>query len=310
MCLPVIVFEPLHRARPRGAADRGARLHRDDDVRATATRSRISAATGRGSTWTSISTPARRPSRWTRMSPDAGGSTSIARLYRPAAAARGLLAPGHRRPRARAAWPGRQRQQGHLSVRPARETGRPSSRKGWAARSAATCTCRTPSRSTATSSPCSTRSPTSSSKRTSRLEPHRSGPARSAVGPHPASGRHRRRRADARHARPHLQPDVEVLRGAAPAEGQRRRLPRRRLRPPAHAAGGPAEPLDRAAREPRRLPDAAHRQEVPGAVRRADRLRDQPRSALAGRRSVPPAHSIQDRHRRPCRSSSSRASSS
>ena len=49
---------------------------------------------------------------------------------------------------------------------------------------------------------------------------------------------------------------------------------RQRMRP-----RGPAEPLDRPAREPRRLPDAAHRQEIPGAVRRPDRLRDQPRSA-------------------------------
>ena len=48
---------------------------------------------------------------------------------------------------------------------------------------------------------------------------------------------------------------------------------RQRMRP-----AGPAEPLDRAARKPHRLPDAAHRQEVPGAVRRADRLRDEPRS--------------------------------
>ena len=46
----------------------------------------------------------------------------------------------------------------------------------------------------------------------------------------------------------------------------------RQRMPPA----GSAEPLDRAAREPRRLPHAAHRQEVPGAVRRADRVRDEP----------------------------------
>ncbi len=56
-----------------------------------------------------------------------------------------------------------------------------------------------------------------------------------------------------------LQPDREVLRGAAPAEGQRRRLRRRRLRPPAHPSARPAEPLDRAARVARGLPDAAHR---------------------------------------------------
>ena len=48
---------------------------------------------------------------------------------------------------------------------------------------------------------------------------------------------------------------------------------RQRIRPQR-----PAQSLDRAAREPRRLPDAAHRQEIPDAVRRADRLRHQPRS--------------------------------
>ena len=46
----------------------------------------------------------------------------------------------------------------------------------------------------------------------------------------------RRRRADARHARPDVQPDRQVLRGADPDEGQRRRVPGRRLRPPAHPA--------------------------------------------------------------------------
>ena len=53
----------------------------------------------------------------------------------------------------------------------------------------------------------------------------------------------------------------EVLRGAAPGEGQRRHVPHRRLRPPAGAPARPAEPLDRPAREAHRLPDAAHRQE-------------------------------------------------
>ena len=82
---------------------------------------------------------------------------------------------------------------------------------------------------------------------------------RSPLGAHPPPGRRRRRRADARDARPDVQPDLEVLRGADPAEGQRRRVRRRRLRPAAHSAARPAEPLDRAARKPRRLPDAAHR---------------------------------------------------
>ena len=44
----------------------------------------------------------------------------------------------------------------------------------------------------------------------------------------------------------------------------------------------------------RRLPDAAQRQEDRGAVRRPDRLRDEPRSAVARRRSVPPPHPLQD----------------
>ena len=104
------------------------------------------------------------------------------------------------------------------------------------------------------------------------------GAARSPLGPHPPAGRDGRRRADARHARPRVQPAVEVLRGADPAEGERRRVPGRRLRPAADAAAGPAEPLDRAAREPLRLPHAPHRQEIPGAVRRADRVRHQPGS--------------------------------
>ncbi len=35
-------------------------------------------------------------------------------------------------------------------------------------------------------------------------------------------------------------------------------------------------------------------QEIPGAVRRADRVRDEPRSDVAGRRGVPPPHPVQD----------------
>ena len=98
----------------------------------------------------------------------------------------------------------------------------------------------------------------SAARREPQQRRRRGGP-RPAVGEDPPAGGRGRRRADARDARPDVQPDREVLRGADPAEGQRRRVRRRRLRPPAHSAARPAEPLDRAAREPRRLPDAAHR---------------------------------------------------
>ena len=125
------------------------------------------------------------------------------------------------------------------------------------------------------------------------------GGARSPVGEDQAAGGRRRRRADARDARPDVQPDLEVLRSADPDEGQRRRVRRRRLRPPADPAARPAQPLDRAAREPRRLPDAAHRPQVRDAVQRPDRVRDQPQAGVAGRRSVPAPHSVQDPREEP-----------
>ena len=118
------------------------------------------------------------------------------------------------------------------------ETARPSSPKAWDGRSAATCTCRTRSTSTARSSRCTTRSTTSRSRADDRIADRSSSQraARPPLGSHPAAGRDGRRRADARHARPDVQPDLEVLRSAAPAEGERRRVPRGRLRPAAHAA--------------------------------------------------------------------------
>ena len=127
------------------------------------------------------------------------------------------------------------------------------------------------------------------------------GGARPALGTDPAAGRRGRRRADARDARPDVQPDLEVLRSADPDEGQRRRVRRRRLRPPAHSAARPAEPLDRAAREPRRLPDAAHRPEVRDPVQRVHHLRDQPEAGVARRRSVPAPHPVQDPREEPDR---------
>ncbi len=122
--------------------------------------------------------------------------------------------------------------------------------------------------------------------------------ARSALGPYSASRGGRRRRAHARHARPHVQPDFEVLRSADSAEGERRRVPRGRLRPSADATRRSVEPLDRAAREPRRLSHAPHGQEDPDSVRRAHRLRDEPRSEVAGRRSIPSPYPVQDSDRR------------
>ena len=59
---------------------------------------------------------------------------------------------------------------------------------------------------------------------------------RSPLGAHRAAGGRRRRRADARDARPDVQPDRQVLRSADPDEGQRRRVRRRRLRPAADSA--------------------------------------------------------------------------
>ena len=79
-----------------------------------------------------------------------------------------------------------------------------------------------------------------------RQRPDQGGRPRSPLGAREAPGRDGRRRAHARDARPELQPDREVLRGAAADEGQRRRLRRRRLRPPAHPSARPAEPVDRA----------------------------------------------------------------
>ena len=61
---------------------------------------------------------------------------------------------------------------------------------------------------------------------------------------------------------------------------------------------GPAQPLDRAARKPHRLPDAGDRQEDSGAVRAAHHLLDEPGADRPGRRSVPAPHSVQDRSRR------------
>ena len=60
-------------------------------------------------------------------------------------------------------------------------------------------------------------------------------PPRSPLGTDRPSGGRGRRRADARNAGPDVQPDRAVLRSADPDESQRRRVRRRRLRPPAHS---------------------------------------------------------------------------
>ena len=83
--------------------------------------------------------------------------------------------------------------------------------------------------------------------------------AGSALGALPAPARDGRRRADARVARAELQPDIRLLPRAGAGGGERRRAGHRRLRPPAGRAAPVPQPLDRAAREPRRLPHAADR---------------------------------------------------
>ena len=72
---------------------------------------------------------------------------------------------------------------------------------------------------------------------------------------------------------------------------------------------GTAQSLDSAARRPARLPDRGHRQEVPGAVRAADHLLDQPRPEGPGGRRLPAAHPAQGRHPRPARGTCTRRSS-
>jgi hypothetical protein len=98
--------------------------------------------------------------------------------------------------------------------------------------------------------------------------PHRQ-PLRHALRPlRPAHGDHRGR-ADARHARPDLQPGQPHLPGAAAAEIHGRRVHRRRPWPPGGAAAGADQPLDRAAGGGLRHPRPAIGREVRGALRHA-----------------------------------------
>ena len=77
-------------------------------------------------------------------------------------------------------------------------------------------------------------------------------------------------------ARPRLRRAHRLLPGAAARQGQQRHLHRRRPRPPAGDAARPDEPLDRAAGPAHRLPVAAHRPQVHGAVRRGGGVLHQP----------------------------------
>ena len=100
-------------------------------------------------------------------------------------------------------------------------------------------------------------------------------------------------------ARAGLSARRRVLPGADAAGRQRRRAGHRRLRPAAVLAGRAAQPLDHAAREPRRLPDAADRAEAAGAVRRAGRVRHQHQAGGSRRRGVPAPHPLQGLRREP-----------
>ena len=129
------------------------------------------------------------------------------------------------------------------------------------------------------------------------------------LGPLPPADGHGRRRADARSARAELQPDARLLPRAGAGGGQRRRAGHRRLRPAGLLAARAAQPLDRAAREPGRLPHAADRAEVRLAVHDADRLRDEHPAGRARGRGVPAPHPLQDLRREPDRATSSSRSS-
>ena len=96
-------------------------------------------------------------------------------------------------------------------------------------------------------------------------------------------------------------PTTGLLPRAGAGDRERRRAGHRRLRPPAGRAAPVPQPLDRAAREPRRLPHAEDRPEVRAAVRRAARLRDEPAALDARRRGVPAADSLQGVRREPDR---------
>jgi hypothetical protein len=91
----------------------------------------------------------------------------------------------------------------------------------------------------------------------------------------PPPGDRGRRRAHPRDAGSGVRPGHPVLRSAGAPEGDVRSVPDRRLRPPAGLTREHPQPLDRSARARGRLPQPAHRQEIPGAIRRSRDLLDQ-----------------------------------
>ncbi len=113
------------------------------------------------------------------------------------------------------------------------------------------------------------------------------------LGAVPAAAHHRRWRTDAGRARAGLQRVLGSLQRAAPGARQRRRAADRRLRPSAGASARPAQSLDRAAREPRRLSHAANRPEIRAAVPCVRGICHQPETLRAGGRSVSAPHSVQ-----------------
>ncbi|MCK7519445.1 MAG: hypothetical protein MZV64_17785 [Ignavibacteriales bacterium] len=107
------------------------------------------------------------------------------------------------------------------------------------------------------------------------------------------------RRVDARGSRPRLRRRPQILRSAVPGQSQRRHFPDRRLWTPTGPPARPAQPLDRPAREPRGLPHASQRTQGGSALRRFDRVLDQPAAKRPGGRSLPAPSAPQDRDRRP-----------
>src|SRR5262245_36130007 len=90
----------------------------------------------------------------------------------------------------------------------------------------------------------------------------------------PADG-HGRRRAAPGIARSERQPELRLLSRADPDAGQRWRARDRRFRPATMLAARTLEPVDRAARKPRRLPHALDRTEARAAVHGPGGVRDE-----------------------------------
>ena len=126
------------------------------------------------------------------------------------------------------------------------------------------------------------------------------GRLRPPLGQDPASDRGGRRRNDDGLPGNPPRPARQRERSPLAIEEQLRLPPDRRLRPPAHRAGGTAQPLDHPAGEPARLPHLGHGQEIPSALRAVDHLLDEPGTVQPGRRGLPAADS-RTRSRSPIR---------